>query len=203
MGEMLRSEDFCGVILAGGQSLRMGRDKALLEIDGQPLVRRLANLLAGITGEVILSAGQPERYAFLGLPVIHDLFPGQGPLAGLHAAMRHSRRPVFILLACDLPQVHSGLLECLIRHSEGSDAVVPLTSDGRIHPLCGLYRRTCLPAAEHYLGQNLNRLRLFLQDPSLRVRWVKAGEGRFSDPDLWNLNYPCQLTDYLRRTAPA
>jgi molybdopterin-guanine dinucleotide biosynthesis protein A len=190
--------DVCGVILAGGMSLRMGREKALLQIHGLPMVAHLAQLLASVTDKILVSRSEslPALESF-GLPVIPDLFPGQGPLAGLHAALKHTNRPLVLLLACDLPSLHVDLLRGLIDASPGFDAVVPRTTDGRIHPLCAMYRRSCAGPAEERLGHGQNMMKAFLEDPALKVRWLHPREGLFMDSDLANLNSPGDLEDFL------
>jgi molybdopterin-guanine dinucleotide biosynthesis protein A len=193
----VKAKDVCGAILAGGKSLRMGREKALLEIHGLPMVARLAELLASLTDEVFISSDKRAPLESFGHPLIPDLFPGQGPLAGLHAAMKHSQRPLVLLLACDLPRVHAGLLRGLIEASPGFDAVVPRTTDGRLHPLCAIYRKTCLRPAEDRLVRGENKMITFLEDPALKVRWLRPEEGSFVNDDLVNLNSPKDLEDFL------
>lgn len=199
---MIKSGDVCGLILAGGQSARMGSDKALLRIDGQPLLQRLSELLFELTDEVVVSANESSGYSFLGLPVVMDTFAGQGPLAGLHAAMHYSPRELFLVLACDMPAIRSVTLKKLIHQGECWDAVVPVTSDARVHPLCALYRRTCLPLIEHRLAAGENRVTAFVRDASLRVRWLDSTTGGFEDADLINLNSLNDLGDYLRSKEP-
>jgi molybdopterin-guanine dinucleotide biosynthesis protein A len=193
----VKAEDVCGVILAGGKSLRMGREKALLEIHGLPMVARLAELLASLTDEILISSDNRASLESFGHPVIADLFPGQGPLAGLHAAIKHTHRPLVLLLACDLPRLHAGLLRSLIKASLGFDAVVPRTTDGCIHPLCAIYRRTCAGPAEDRLVRGENKMIAFLEDPALKVRWLRPEEGSFVNDDLANLNSPKDLEDFL------
>jgi molybdopterin-guanine dinucleotide biosynthesis protein A len=180
----------------------MGRDKALLEIHGLPVVARLAELLASLTDEILISSDRRASLELFGHPVIPDLFPGQGPLAGLHAAMTHTHRPLVLLLACDLPGLHAGLLRGLIRAATGFDAVVPRTTDGRIHPLCAIYRRTCAGPAEDRLVRGENKMIAFLEDPALKVGWLRPEEGSFVNDDLVNLNSPKDLEDFLGREAP-
>ncbi len=179
----------------------MGRDKALLEIHGQSMIVRAAAGLSSLTDEIIISASDPSQYQSLGFPVIADVFPGQGPLAGLHAAMSHTRRPLLLLLACDLPRVSSGLLSHIVELSVGFDAVIPRTSDGRIHPLCAVYRRTCLPFIQEALIHQVNKMVGFLVDPALKVCWLSPEEGFFTDADLINLNSPRDLDDYIASTT--
>jgi len=184
------------VILAGGQSRRMGFNKALLQLDGRPLIQRILQLVRPLTDQVLVSSNDPSPYEFLGLPVIADVFKGQGPLAGLHAAMLHSPRSLFLLLACDLPKLRESLLGQLVLSVEGFDAVVPRTADGGKHPLCAVYRRTCLPVIEGNLRTGTNKVSDIFAASLLRVRWLRAEEGGFSDFDLANLNSPEDLTAY-------
>ncbi len=192
----LRS-DVSAVLLAGGNSLRMGRDKALLNIHGRPVVQVLAARLRTVTDEVLLSANDPSAYAFLELPTIRDLFDGRGPLAGLHAGMRHTLRPFTLVLACDLPGVPVLLLQRLIDRSTEYDAVVPCTSDGLLHPVCAIYNRTCLPIVEQNLMSGANQILAILGDPKLRVLRLNSAEGGFRDRDLININSPSDLQNYL------
>jgi len=175
----------------------MGQDKALLEIGGTPLIRRLADLLLVLTDEVLISTNAAECYSFLNLPVVPDVFHGQGPMSGIHAAMARTARPLLLVLACDMPRVHLGLLRHILDASEGFDATVPATTDGRIHPLCAAYRATCFGLLEQSLVRKTSGLQYLLQNPSLRVRLVRSKEGSFCDSDLCNLNEYKDLRDFL------
>lgn len=186
------------MILTGGKSLRMGREKALIEIHGIPMAARLADLLAFVTDEILISSDNRAALEQFGHPVVPDLFPGQGPLAGLHAALKHTRRPLMLLLACDLPRLHGDLLRALLAAAHGFDAVVPRTSDGRAHPLCALYRRTCAGPAEERLVRGENKMIAFLEDPALRVCWLSPKAGSFHDEDLVNLNSPKDLEEFIK-----
>jgi molybdopterin-guanine dinucleotide biosynthesis protein A len=194
---MIRSDNVSGVILAGGQSSRMGQDKALLEIGGKPLIRRLADLLLVLSDDVVISTNADEHYAFLNLPAVADVFPGQGPMAGIHAAMARTPRPLLLVLACDMPRVHLGLLRHILDAVEGYDAAVPATANRGIHPLCAVYRTACSGLLEQSLVRRTNGMRGFLQHPSLRVRHVSSKPGVFSDSDLCNLNDYNDLSRFL------
>jgi len=182
--------DVTAVLLAGGQSRRMGRDKALLCIDGLPVIQVLANRLQALTDEVLLSANNPTAYTFLGLRTIPDVHAGSGPLAGLHAALIHTERPLILLLACDLPDVPELLLRRLVECSAGYDAVIPCTSNGRLHPVCAIYSRTCLPAVERNLMRGEHQMVAIFRESCLRVRQLTPGEGGFSDQHLLDMNTP-------------
>ena len=106
-------------ILVGGKSSRFGSDKALLEIEGRPLVVHLAAIAQQAAGSVTL-VGQPARYEHLGLPIIPDTQADIGPLAGILAALEHSSQPWNLLLACDMPHVTAAFLDWLFTQAEAS-----------------------------------------------------------------------------------
>jgi molybdopterin-guanine dinucleotide biosynthesis protein A len=188
--------DVCAVILAGGQSRRMGVNKALLEIGGKPIIRVLIDRILPVTDRILISSNDTQSYDFLDYPVIPDHFPGNGPLAGFHSAMLYNTCSLYIVLACDLPNLKTTLLQSLIALAEGFDAAVPKTGDGIIHPLCAVYRRTCLPSIEKALARGANKvIRTFLDD-RLAVRWISPKEGKFEDTDLANINTPEDLQKF-------
>jgi len=171
----------------------MGFNKALLKIDGRPLIQILSDRMRRLTERILISSNDPDSYRFLDIPVVPDRFSGHGPLAGLHAAMLHEESALYILLACDLPNLPISLLQRMISLSEGFDAAIPRTSDGMAHPLCAVYRRTCLPNIELALKRGEKKfIETFLND-TLRVRWISPEEGQYNETDLANINTPNDL----------
>ncbi len=193
-----RFTDIAAVLLAGGQSRRMGRDKALLSVNGIQLVQRISDRLHELTQEVILSASDPSAYSFLRLPSVPDRFRDQGPMAGLHAGMLHTTRPCVLLVACDLPRVTPALLRCLIRQRHGYDIVIPVTAGDRPHPVCALYRLTCISAIDRNLRAGENRLISLLDEPCLQVRRWHIREDGFAEDELSDLDRPEDLEALLR-----
>ena len=185
--------DICAVILAGGKSSRMGSNKALLDFGGRPLIQVIADRIRSITDQILISSNDPSRYEFLNFPVIPDRYRGHGPLAGLHAAMLWNTCALYIILACDLPNLQAPFLRRLTSLVKGYDAAIPRTRDGLAHPLCAVYRRTCLPAVESSLLRGANKMIEILQQSSLSIRWVEPEEGRFEDVELANINTPEDL----------
>jgi molybdopterin-guanine dinucleotide biosynthesis protein A len=142
-----------GFVLTGGQSSRMGRDKALLAIEGTVLVARTATLVRTVTGNVTL-IGAPERYTQLGFPSVADLIPDSGPIGGLYTALHTTRADWNLLVACDMPRLTEAILRELLAaaaHSYGSGSgaacLVPETASG-LHPLCAVYHRCALPTVQ-------------------------------------------------------
>ena len=185
--------DICAVILAGGKSSRMGSNKALLDFGGRPLISVLVDRIRPITNQILISSNDPDPYEFLNLPVIPDQYRGHGPLAGLHAAMLWKECSLYIVLACDLPNLQAPLLRKIAVLAKGYDVAIPRTRDGLAHPLCAVYRRTCLPEVENSLLRGDNKMIEILLQSSLSIRWVGPEEGHFKDTDLANINTPEDL----------
>jgi molybdopterin-guanine dinucleotide biosynthesis protein A len=135
-----------GFILAGGESSRMGRDKALLELNGQVLIVRAASVVESVAGTCAI-IGDTVRLEGLSLRVIADDFPGAGPLGGIATALRNSGAEWNLVIACDLPYLTREWLEYLVARAGRSDADIVLPMDERgAEPLCAMYRVRCLPA---------------------------------------------------------
>ncbi|HVF30428.1 MAG TPA: molybdenum cofactor guanylyltransferase [Pyrinomonadaceae bacterium] len=139
--------DIDSFILIGGKSTRLGVDKAFVEMGGETLVERAAatvrHALPG--ARVTAVAGSESQFAINAItsriPFVFDLYPERGPLGGLHAGLAHAQSSWIFVLACDFPFVSAELIELLAgRMSDPVGAVVPMQGDGRLQPLCGLYR---------------------------------------------------------------
>jgi molybdopterin-guanine dinucleotide biosynthesis protein A len=194
LGSLFRGRDLpAGWVLAGGQSRRMGTDKARLELSGIPMALLVADEISKVCCRVSL-VGEPERYAGLGLPVIPDRFPGAGPLAGIEAALSATESEWNLIVACDMPALDSvALSELIDAAAPNVDAVVPVRiRDGseRKEPLCALYRRSCAGGIRRLLESGFRRATEALD--SFEVRYV-----RVAHPDRFaNLNTPDDLTRY-------
>lgn len=186
-----------GVVLAGGESRRMGRDKAGLTIGGETLPALAARRLAGVCAEVAVADG--GRGLLPGLPSLPD-GAVRGPAAGiLGAAAAYPGRPLLVL-ACDLPRVPAELLAELAR-SGGAPAVdwaVPRWG-GRVEPLCALYGPAALATLASRAGRGLLGPHGLAEEPGLAIRYLEGAElARFGDPAevFLNLNTPADLERY-------
>jgi len=142
--------DVAVFILAGGKSTRMGADKAFVALEGRTLLARVLELARSVSSDVRI-VGDRTRFAPFA-PVVEDVFPGCGPLGGIHAALRASPWEFNVILAVDLPYVSFALLQFLITRARSSNALVTLAHAGRYwQPLCAVYRRDFAEAAERSL----------------------------------------------------
>jgi molybdopterin-guanine dinucleotide biosynthesis protein A len=157
------------VIQAGGESRRMGQDKGLVHFLGQPLVERVAQRLAPIAGEILLTTNHPQAYAFVGLPMFSDVLPGSGALGGLYTALCYAHGPLVAVAACDMPFASPDIFAALAEMLAQSDADVAIPwAAGGWQPFHAVYRReSCLPPIEAALQAGRRRVDAWFEQVSL------------------------------------
>ncbi len=176
-------------ILVGGQSARMGRHKALMEVEGERLIDRTMGIARSVADDVVL-LGQPPFDLALAkprVPFIPDAVGDAGPMGGLVSLLRLDGPEHRILMACDMPHLTEGLLRRLLESAAGWEVVVPETNGGagrRVHPCCAVYDRSVLRHAEAALDARTLGMRRLLE--SLRVFRVPIGADEARQLDNWN-----------------
>ena len=194
---MTAREEVTGIILAGGKSSRFGSNKALSRIDGDRLIERLCRTVGSVTGRMMLITHTPEDYAFLELESRKDLVPRCGPIGGIYTALRTAQTPLCLCVACDMPFVSPEFLEYMVERSAGYDVVVPV-NDGRVEPLCAVYRETCVPAIEDRIHARRYKIAGFFDE--VRVLRLAPEEGGFHDDDMFfNINDRTDYDEALKR----
>ncbi len=184
------------VVQAGGESRRMGTNKALLPFLGQPLIQRVVERLKLVADEMIITSNQPGDYAFLNLPVHPDIMPGYGALGGLLTALTVSTSPATAVVACDMPFVSAELMMYQMQVFQRGqwDAVVP-KSEGGFEPLHAIYRTAiCRQAVVQAI--ELGEKKMIAWFPKVKIYAVEPAEWRSFDPQgriFWNVNTPQEL----------
>lgn len=181
-------------VLAGGQSSRMGADKAFLQIDGQPLVRRMVALAQSVApgARIVGRAEKFHDYA----EVVVDVFPDCGPLGGIHAALRASQADLNLVLAVDMPFLAPDFLRYLLEEAKaGSCALVTVPRvEGRWQPLCAIYRSAFADLAEQALRIGKYKIDPLFRQTELRTIDEAEFTKRGFDPAMFrNLNTPEDL----------
>jgi len=176
-------------------SSRFGADKALALWQGVPLALSVAEQVRAAAGSVVL-VGSPAKYAHLGLQVIADSVSGAGPLAGLTAALQHTKAESNLVVACDMPYVTSEFLSFLLAAASrrDPDILLPVDRKFRPQPLCAVYARRCRPAIDSALTKGLRKMTDAFE--TLRVlRMPHAEYGSYDRRGLLfaNLNTPEDL----------
>ncbi len=130
--------------MAGGQSRRMGKDKAFIEYDGVTMIERVINAVAPCVESVVIIANKPELYEKFGLPVYPDTIVGMGPLSGLYTAFDKTGADEILMAACDMPQINREIVQFIVDNPAGAeDAVIPLVG-GKEQGLLAVYRRSAI-----------------------------------------------------------
>jgi molybdopterin-guanine dinucleotide biosynthesis protein A len=174
------------VILAGGKSTRLGRDKASEPLLGVSMLQRVVSCVEALVEEIVVvrAAGQalPEIETSTGLRVVEDVYAEAGPLGGMYSGLRAIAPLRAVTVACDMPLLQPALLSELLRlQAEGAvDAVVPLNDASLPEPLCAVYSTACLPAIEMQIAAGRLKVALFID--KVRTRYVPPAEWRVWDP---------------------
>lgn len=185
-----------GLILAGGKSSRMGKNKALLPIGDKTAVERIVQALSEWTDSQVISADEAETYLFTGLPVAVDLHPGEGPLAGLEAGMEKEQADWYLAAACDMPLIRPEVVKYLTGKIKTSEyqAVLPVIN-GRRQPLLAAYRADCLPVLKNCLSDGERSLKAFFDKINFDIitesDMIEAGIKKETvEASFFNMNHP-------------
>jgi molybdopterin-guanine dinucleotide biosynthesis protein A len=211
------------IVLAGGNSRRMGRNKAFIEFEGKPLIARVIERVQPLCSEVIVVANDADAYARFGTRVVGDVYPGKGSLGGIFSGLQAAREPFALAVACDMPFLNTALLRYLISLAWQFDVVIPRAQDpsGKVprsmrdekahgsaprqfdqpiakernlHPTHAVYSKQCL--APMHARLRADDLRAISFHEGLRVRIVETDEVNRFDPkhlSFFNANTPEDL----------
>ena len=182
-----------GVILSGGKSLRMGQDKAFVEIAGLPMIERILRVLSALFEETLIVANEIDPYRRLDTSIYSDAIPDRGALGGLYTGLLFSSFDASFCVGCDMPFLNSSLISYLTDRIEGHDAVVPRTVDG-LQPLHAVYSKNCLGAIRRVLEEKKDKVIDFY--PLVNVKVIPESDFSFLagwKDSFLNINTPEDL----------
>lgn len=181
-------DDILGAVLCGGKSTRFGSGKTHFEFEGETLVERSVRTIEPLVAEVCLAIGDATRSGWPNVRLVPDRISGIGPMGGLHVLLHDLRHDWLLVLPVDVPFMTTELLSSLIEDARrGDKAIVATDEPGRLHPLCGLYNKSILPAIEEAVARKeygITRLLAGMHN----VRHVT-----FPEVNLRNVNRPGDL----------
>lgn len=201
----LSTQPYAAIVLAGGLSTRFGgRNKALIEWNGRPLLAHIRQALGDLFPEILLVTNMPPRFAAWDMTLVTDLFTERSSLTGIQAGLFYADQPMAFVTACDTPLLRPEVIQLLMAEvREDTDIVIPQTAEG-LEPLCAIYSRRCLEPITRQLERGDYRIRSFFQ--RMNLRRVAEDKLRRVDPDLrsfYNINTPEDLERARRRFAPS
>jgi molybdopterin-guanine dinucleotide biosynthesis protein A len=169
-----------GIVLAGGESRRMGRDKAFLAINGRPMIERVIGVLRQVTQHIIVVTNTPEAYAGCDVEITVDAFGQRGSIVGVYSGLLRSRDEYNIVVACDMPFLNSGLIRYMSGLAAAEYEVVLPKIGEFVEPLHAVYARALLPVFENHIKNGNKRIRSIFT--GRRVRYVTEEEVARFDP---------------------
>lgn len=181
--------DITGVILVGGKSRRMGRDKAFMIIEDLPVIERIIGVMRGCFKDLLLVGDRPERFESYGLPVAPDIYPGSS-LGGLYTGLHTAATNRIFVTSCDIPFPNPALIRLICAETAPYDAVIPATHGG-LEPLFAWYRKTCLPSMQAALEDGNYRITGLLRQ--LQIKTIASEQLMQIDTTgraLLNINTP-------------
>lgn len=150
--------DATAIIMAGGKSRRMGQDKSMLEINGEPVIKHILKQLRPHFSQILISSDDEARYNFLDVEVVPDEDTGKGPLMGITSALRVSQKEVNFVIACDIPKVDISFVRRMVTASKGFDAVVPQIGPSKYEPLFAVYKKSILAEMDKAIAAGKYRI---------------------------------------------
>jgi molybdenum cofactor guanylyltransferase len=189
-----------GFVLAGGRSTRFGQDKALVEIDGKPMVSRMCQLIFDAVTRDVCVVGAASKYGKYAPKCIEDRWPGEGPLGGIVTALFHTAEnlPGYawnLIVSCDMPFLTEEMLGYCVDRAKKSDAevVLPRSAQG-LEPLCACWRTSAAAKVQHAFEQGVRKVTDAVKH--FRVEVLDEADWKRFDSDgrlFWNMN---TLADY-------
>lgn len=199
--------DVSCIILAGGKSIRLGRNKVVEKIGNRSLIERVVSCLSALNSDLIIVAAKessvPQLTNYPRLKQVIDIYPGRGSLGGVYTGLIASKTVVNLVVACDMPFLNLDLLRYMVSLAEGYDVVIPKSSNDILEPLHAVYSKSCIPAIESLIKND--RFSILELYPLMKVRYVENSEVELFDPEhlsFFNINTEADLKagqELLRR----
>lgn len=180
------------IILAGGKSSRMGRDKSFVRFLGKPLIENVIDKMERIFKKTIIVTNSPQLYKKYKIETRVDILTGRGPLGGIHAGLSYSKNKYNFIVACDMPFLNEGLIRLMTERLADCDVVVPRCK-GRLEPLCAVYSKSCIRPIENEISRNNLKMRNFLKILKIRIIEEETVSMTANSRSFVNINTPGEL----------
>jgi len=184
-----------GIVLAGGQSSRLGADKSFINVNGQSLIEHIVAKLTRLSDDVIIVTNSPDEYDHLEARLVGDIYPSKGALGGIYSGLRAAANAYSLVVACDMPFLDLNLLRYMIILAREHDVVIPRIG-GFTEPLHAIYSKNCLEPIDRLLARGGLKIIDFFSE--VRVRYVEESEVDIFDPQhlsFFNVNTPNDLEE--------
>ncbi len=186
---MIRKQDICGIILAGGKSSRMGYNKALLKYKNQSFIDTAINLIRPFCSEILISSN-PDIHTPHDYPIIEDIYKDCGPAGGIFSSLKASSKKSNLIIPIDIPKVSTGLIEHLIDQADPKNISVIRLPNGFIEPLCGIYPKSALSIVESFINKGNYKIMSILQAVNIKTIDINESMSFYKKDMFINVNTP-------------
>lgn len=183
---------YTGIILAGGQSSRMGKEKGLIQWKGKTLIEHAICILSPLCDNILISANN-DHFDSLGFPVIQDLIPGCGPMGGIFSTLAKSETEHNLVIPTDTPFVTPEVYRYLISHTGSYDVIVPVDHDSFFQPLCAFYSRSVLPVMEAQINKQILGFTPLFKKVEIKSVQLHTALGFYKNNTFYNINSRADL----------
>ena len=192
----LGNTNITGVVLAGGQSRRMGFNKAEAQMHGESMLIRMIDKLQEITSSILISSGTAS-YPNIPLPQILDEYPQCGPLGGIYSVLKASNTSLNLVVSCDMPLVSIALLEHIVANAKESKAFItlPIDHDGQLQMMCAVYHKDVLPILQQQLDANQFKMKSLLDLVTTKFVEISRDHPLYQEHAFMNVNNPTNLEE--------
>ena len=181
------------IVLAGGKSIRLGREKALEKVKGQPLIQLVIDRLSSLGNDIMVVTSQFNTLPALGVKQVADIYPDKGPLGGIYSGLMAAPCFYSLVVGCDMPLLNVALLRHIMELSPGFDVVIPRVNDN-VEPLHAVYSKNCLATIEAALKRNRLQIQGFFHQ--VKVKYIEDAELKKFDKEhlsFFNINSESDL----------
>jgi len=181
------------IILSGGQSSRFGEDKGLYVFRSKTLIEYSIEIAQKFSQDIIIISSN-KAYQQFGFPVYADIFPGLGPMGGIHSGLTYSKHQINLVLSCDTPFINTQLIDLLISKYDKEEILIIKTADGKQQTLMGIYHKKILKSLENEISKNHLKMTGFINQMNSRI--IELPEKSDFNSCFINFNHLSQLKPY-------
>ena len=196
MDVMNKIDGLTGILLCGGKSSRMGKEKGVCKLHNKSLIEYGVGALGKVIENIILGTDKSE-FEYLGYPMVKDEFVGIGPLSGIYSCLKASTTDDNFILSCDMPLVTEELIRFIINNKEKYDAVIPMFNNFP-EPLCAYYHKNIVPEIEKSIEDGVYKIQEVAKGLNTKYLNIDPSVDFFDDHLFYNINTPDEL-NYIEK----
>ena len=189
----MNNRDITGIILAGGQSSRMGTDKAFIRLGNKTFIEHTCELIRPYCREIMISTNNLNKYLHAEYRIFADEIKGLGPIGGIYTCLKHSGTKENLVVAVDIPFINSGLIQYLLSFTGEAELVMPLIRGGSPEPLCAVYSRSVIKYLEAMIAEKDLKVQHLMNRCNTKVVQIRKELDFYDDQLFFNVNTPDDL----------